>query len=277
MYPVIEHLNNRKNKSVPVNDGRKIALVLFGGMMTGVRGTGALIALQELGLIDAFDEIYTISVGFVNGSYFLAKQVQLGASLSYEDLCSKKFINFFRFWKLVDVGYVVRVIKEVKKLDVKTLLTSKTKLFAKLLNVKTKKHEYINIEDFDEQTYFSILKAATSIPYLNPGSVKIGDNYYMDSDLSHKELVEHLNYVLNSNATDILVVYSHYGQFKTIRKAGIQGSEKFYEIIPDKNEKLSRFCTDPVAMKIAARMAGLKVKNLFGENTEINLNYENRD
>ena len=50
MHSVIEHILARKDKAVPVNDGRKIALVLYGGLMTGVCGAGALQAFKEMGL-----------------------------------------------------------------------------------------------------------------------------------------------------------------------------------------------------------------------------------
>ncbi len=50
MHSVIRALSNRRGKCVPVNDGRKISLVLCGGLMTGVRSAGAMIALEELGL-----------------------------------------------------------------------------------------------------------------------------------------------------------------------------------------------------------------------------------
>ena len=59
-HPVIKHLLARKNKKVPVKDGRKIVLVLCGGAMAGIRGAGFLIALKELGLDNAFDEIYAL-------------------------------------------------------------------------------------------------------------------------------------------------------------------------------------------------------------------------
>ena len=57
MHPVIENIYNRRNKKVPVKDGRKIVMLLYGGVMSGMRGSGALISLHQLGLAHAFDEI----------------------------------------------------------------------------------------------------------------------------------------------------------------------------------------------------------------------------
>jgi len=128
MQPVIEHLLARKNKQVPVEDGRKIALVLFGGIMVGVRGMGALVALEELGLAHSFDYIYTMSSGFINASYFLSGQMTLGAAAYYQELSGKKFLNLLRFWNIADINYLMGVIKTKKPLNVDAVLSSKTKL-----------------------------------------------------------------------------------------------------------------------------------------------------
>lgn len=83
MHPAIEHIAARRGKKVPIHDNRKIALVLMGGLMTGTRGAGAMIALEQLGLAHAFDFIYTASAGFPNACYMLTKNSRLGASVNF--------------------------------------------------------------------------------------------------------------------------------------------------------------------------------------------------
>jgi len=93
MHPVLQHILARRGQSVPVNDGRKITLVLYGGGMSGVAGAGAMIALQDLGFAHAFDAIYTYSAGFPNASYLLGDETRLGTSIYYEDLSRGQFIK----------------------------------------------------------------------------------------------------------------------------------------------------------------------------------------
>jgi len=97
MHPVIQHILQRKGVKVPVNDGRKITLVLFGGLMSSVRGASAMVVFQDLGLSYSFDSIYTVSAGFPNASYMLSGDTRLGTSIYYDDLSGSRFFNFFVF------------------------------------------------------------------------------------------------------------------------------------------------------------------------------------
>lgn len=118
-HSVIKNILARKNFSVPINDGKKICLVLFGGIMISVRGAGALTELEKLGLAHTFDEIYSMSSGFLNASYFLADQMSLGTRAYYENFSGLKFLNPFRFWKLANIDYLMKVIRKIKPLNTK--------------------------------------------------------------------------------------------------------------------------------------------------------------
>ena len=95
MHPVIQHILNRRGKKVPVNDGRKITLILFGGVMTGIRGAASMIVFEDLGLSGSFDSIYSSSSGFPNAAYLLSGQTRLGTSIYYEELSGSKFLNLY--------------------------------------------------------------------------------------------------------------------------------------------------------------------------------------
>jgi len=169
MNPVLKHILARKNKSVPISDDHKIGLCLYGGFMNGIRGAGALIAFSEMGLSHVFDEIYTYSAGFPNASYLLADEPQRGLSIYYDDLSGKKFINFWRFWNIADTDYLVNVMETRKFLDVKKILASSTKLYNRLINVKTNQPEYLEVHTAGENNYFKMMKAATSASIVTPG------------------------------------------------------------------------------------------------------------
>src|SRR5580693_5441808 len=106
MHPVFDHIRARRGATRDAtgsfNDGRKIALVLYGGIMLGVRGAGALRAFEETGLGNAFDEIYTMSSGFLNGLYFLSGQIADGLAVYSDEFSGKRFLNPRRFWKVAD-------------------------------------------------------------------------------------------------------------------------------------------------------------------------------
>src|SRR5499427_10902305 len=77
----------------PSRDGRKVALIVEGGAMRGVISCAALMALEELGLTEAFDEIYGASAGAVNAAYFLAGQAAYATTIYYQRINNSRFIR----------------------------------------------------------------------------------------------------------------------------------------------------------------------------------------
>jgi predicted patatin/cPLA2 family phospholipase len=275
MHQVLKHLLARKNKKVPIKDGKKITLVLFGGGMSGIRAAGAMTALWEMGLAHSFDEIYTISAGFPNASYLVSNQGSFGTSIYWEDLAQKRFINPLRLWKIADIDYMVRVMSTSKKLDYQTVLKNKTKIFSRLYNLKTKKSEYIEVHSINPDDYMKLMRASCSIPYLHPGGTKIGDSIYMDCPLTVATWQNHVQDVLKTNATDILIIPTTHLQYDFVHTHFPNDGRLFQIPLPD--EKLKWNELNQEKLKKAARDMGRMVKQLFGQKGEINLEYENRN
>jgi len=139
MHPVIKHLLARKNKTVPIKDGRNIVMVNFGGFMTGVYSAGAMLALVEMGFENSFDTIYSISSGFHNACSFLSGDGKRNTSVYYEDLCKGHFFKPLRFWKVVDVEHLVDILRNKKPINVSHLLKQRTKLYVRLNNINIPK------------------------------------------------------------------------------------------------------------------------------------------
>ena len=51
------------------DDGLRIALIIEGGGMRGVISAGMALALDELGLVPAFDAVYGASAGAITGAW----------------------------------------------------------------------------------------------------------------------------------------------------------------------------------------------------------------
>lgn len=252
MHPVIEHILQRKNKKPPFKDGRHITLAMFGGIMTGVRGGGAAIALNELGFTHSFDAVYTYSGGFPNASYFLSGQAELGTSVYYEELAGRKFINPFRIWDVADTERVVESVLRTKPLDVSALYKNKTKLYVSLWNTAKQKLLYDEIHNYKPSSYFKILRAAISVPYYHPGSIRIGSGHF--KDYSPENYDDFLDYVYSTKTTDMLAIYNYAGQY--IVPAIF--SHKLFELFPKPEWPLSRLETDPKILKREM----IKMKNL---------------
>jgi predicted patatin/cPLA2 family phospholipase len=270
-HPVIQHLLVRKNKKVPIKDGRKIVLVSYGGVMASIRGAGAMIALSELGLDNAFDEVYAYSGGFCNASYLLSGNGREGTSIYYEELSGHNFINLRKVLRVADIDYVIKCIKSIKPLNVKNVLAHPTKIFVQVDDLTKKKIEFLEVHEHAASRYFTLLKAAIKIPYLSPGGVRIGSAEFKDTfeDAIFRK-------ALDSDATDIVVCYNMLEQHKDVHKKfdkEIFKSGRILEFKPHLSWNLSRFETNPKVLKKACIEMGTMVKNLFGSKKKISLKY----
>jgi predicted patatin/cPLA2 family phospholipase len=125
---VIERLLRRRARggTRPFHDGVSIALVVEGGAMRGVISAGMVWALEDLGLLNAFDAVYGASAGAINAAYFLAGQAGIGTRIYYEDINNARFIDLgrpIRGRPIVDLGFLLDdVAVHRKRLDVARVL-----------------------------------------------------------------------------------------------------------------------------------------------------------
>lgn len=265
MNTVIEHILERRGKKVTVNDGRKIGLVLFGGFMAGVRGGGALIALEEMGLAHSFDKIFTYSSGFPNACYLLAEKTKLGTSIYYDDLTGRRFLNFFRFWKAADIDFLITVFQNKKVLPLNTIFQSKTEIHNRFVNFTKKEIEYLEVHCAGEENFWKFMKAATSASFVSPGKVEIAGSKYKDLGVFGNHWEEHIKFALSHNLTDILVIYCYNGQSKKARAQ----SPILHQIIPPEDWGMRRFETRAEELKKMCQDMGRLVKSHFGLNEGI--------
>lgn len=76
-------------------DPFKLGLVVEGGGMRGCVSGGALQAIGDLGLKNAFDAVYGSSAGAINGTYFLSGQ-RHGVDIYHKHIASTEFIDLKR-------------------------------------------------------------------------------------------------------------------------------------------------------------------------------------
>src|SRR4051812_23807907 len=77
------------------DDGHLVCLAVEGGGMRGAVSAGMCVVLEAAGLAPAFDRIYGVSAGALNGWAMAAGQSSLGAT-HYQDAASRRVINPMR-------------------------------------------------------------------------------------------------------------------------------------------------------------------------------------
>src|SRR5262252_37979 len=119
-------------------DGRKVGLIVEGGAMRGVISCAALMALEELGMTDTFDEVYGASAGAVNAAYFLAGQAAYATTIYYQKINNTRIIR--RFWhrKIVNIDDLFDcIIKSERPLRVDKVMASRSQLFITIADART--------------------------------------------------------------------------------------------------------------------------------------------
>lgn len=184
-------------------DGRKLGLVIEGGGMRSVCSAGGAVALAQLGFSNVFDNVFVTSAAVMNASYLLTNQPLLGLSVYFENCRKKKFLNPFRFWKILDVDYIVdQVVTELKPLDIDKLLASPSMLSIAMINTKLAQTEFIDLQTKDTCPK-EAFRAAMALPLFYNRSVQIGTNHFVDAGmLTPFPIAE----ALQRGCTDILVL-----------------------------------------------------------------------
>ncbi|MBN2431651.1 MAG: patatin family protein [Acidobacteria bacterium] len=162
-------------------DGARLGVLVEGGGMRGLISAAALQALDCLGCADCFDEIYGTSAGALNGAYFLAGQIAMGASIYYVNLTGRHFIDFSRWPEVMDIHYLFdRWVSHGKQLDTARVVRSMTRLFITVTDTRTAQTIYFDAHDFDAGELVPMLRASAATPLFTSHREKIRGRYYND-------------------------------------------------------------------------------------------------
>lgn len=276
-------------------DGRRLGLVIEGGGMRGSTTAGGALALAHLGLSGLFDDVYATSAGVMNAAYYLSRQEDIGISIYFDDLASRAFYSPWRFWKVLDVDYVMEdIVKGSKRLDLDRLRQSPSGLHVALLDRATGESFVANTRLAKESIY-SVLHAALSVPVLYNRSVMVGGRPCMDGGLA---IPFPLMHAMADGCTDILVLESHpagyvssefklwqHILFRTMCARGVAGTWRTYRdrvkastqyrdlaigrTPPPAGVNIATVCTEPpfVSSLTIDRAALMKASADFGRRT----------
>jgi predicted patatin/cPLA2 family phospholipase len=173
--------------------------------MRGVLSAGSLLAVDLLGFRDCFDVVYAVSAGSVNAAYFLAGQGTEGITVYFDDINSRRFINPWRLWKIVDVDFVYDdLVLNVKPLNEEYILKARQQFYVTATDVDTGENVLLDTKTGDA-SISRFLKASSALPVLYNRRVTIGGRHYMDGGASGGlpiyRAIEH-------GCTDLLVLLS---------------------------------------------------------------------
>jgi predicted patatin/cPLA2 family phospholipase len=160
-------------------DSFKLGLVVEGGGMRGCVSGGALQALADMGLRDAFDAVYGASAGAINSTYFLSGQRD-GVDIYHRHIASDAFIDLRRLWKggrapgvppVLNLDMLLgEVMNEVHPLDWNAVISSPIPLKVVASSLDTLSP--VLLEGFNSQEdLVTCLRASACVPEIAGGPV----------------------------------------------------------------------------------------------------------
>jgi len=181
----------------------KLALIIGGGGMTCSFGVGCVLALvKEYGLT-APDIVIAGSGGAGTAAYYVAGQYQSILNIWENLLSTKKFINVLRFWRVIDIDYLIdTVFRKQDPLRKERVQETKTVFLIPVTNACTGELEYLSAKNGD---IFEALRATKAMPLAYNKLIPINHNVYCDSYLSSPPGL-HIGKAIEMGARKILVI-----------------------------------------------------------------------
>jgi len=190
---------------------KKTAWIFSGGAARTVYVAGGIYALAKSNLpkpdiIIAGSGSAGTSLCYITGQHEVIKKVWC------EDLFTRKFINFWRFWKIVDIDYLIdTILYNNNPLNIDAIKNSDIEIYFPATDSKTGKIKYFHNHDIEDMA--QVLKAVKSSPFFtNLFSIKgkkIDNKYYSDSIISSRYQF-HIKKALAEGAERIIVLDSYH-------------------------------------------------------------------
>jgi predicted patatin/cPLA2 family phospholipase len=197
-------------------DGRKVGLIVEGGAMRGVISCAALMALEDLGLTDVFDEVYGASAGAVNAAYFLAGQAGYATTIYYQKINNTRFIG--RLWRrqVVNIDDLFdSVIAGDRPLRIDRVLASRSRFFITIADAVTGE-AFLGLAQSNETPLLTLLKASAAMPFFYNGIVTVNGRQCFDGALINPIPIPE---AIDSGCTDLLVLLTRPAISENARQA----------------------------------------------------------
>lgn len=158
------------------NDSYRLALCLDSGGMKGAVVGGMCTALNDLGLVDCFDDVYGTSSGALVGAYLLNGDRRRGASIFWEHLAEHRFIrpSMTMIGGAMHMNYLFdSVLSQRAPLDVKAIAGRGVGFHPLVMNRVFRVQDGASLFDLESDLgMMTALKAAVRVPIVcgNPWS-----------------------------------------------------------------------------------------------------------
>jgi predicted patatin/cPLA2 family phospholipase len=168
-------------------DEHRVILAVEGGGMRGAVSSGMLLALEQLGLRNSFDEVIGTSAGAIAGAFFVTGQGTRGSVLYYTVLNSERFLHRRRLLgdgSIMDLDYLIDDALDQHGFIWDDLISSDVPLFATVTPVDPDNPTRLFAVGGSEGRARRVLAASAALPVIAGRSRFVDDRAYVDGGMT---------------------------------------------------------------------------------------------
>lgn len=190
-HPVLRLLRERvaaASSPSTRTDGARLALAIEGGGMRGAITGGMALAIDELGIATAFDDVYGASAGALNAAWLLSGAASTGIRTWTDPAlrtASIKRRNLLRGRPLVDSSFLTEVVyEELAPMPFERILEGDVGFHPLATDAAT--GEAVDLAPLigDRETLKLALRATTALPLLSGRPIELGGRRFFDAGLA---------------------------------------------------------------------------------------------
>jgi len=158
----------------------RLAIITSGGGMACSYSAGVILALVEKFKLTDPDIVIGGSGSIGTLSYYVSKQYSSIKNIWLNLLSTPKFINQARFWRIIDIDYLIdEVFKRQDPLNIKKVYSSKIHYLIAATSKDTGKVEYFSNKKKDD--ILEAMRASAAVPIIYNKIVRINKKKYCDT------------------------------------------------------------------------------------------------
>jgi predicted patatin/cPLA2 family phospholipase len=188
---VVELLRERKRQgSVPGarRDDARLVLLIEGGSSRGAYSSGMTIAIEQLGLLSAFDAVYGSSAGSLNAAWLLCGLAEKTQHAWWDPEIMGTTINPRRALRgrpIVDTHYLVHTVyTSIMPMGFQEVLDNPVEFHPMATDARTGRPVDLHDRIHDAAGLQAALRASTAMPFLAGEPITIDGRRLIDSGVS---------------------------------------------------------------------------------------------
>ncbi|MGI5128766.1 patatin-like phospholipase family protein [Pseudonocardia sp. CA-107938] len=188
---VVQVLRERMRQgSIPGHrsDDARVVLLVEGGSSRGAYSSGMTVAIEQLGLLPAFDAVYGSSAGALNGAWLLCGRAERTQHAWWTPSIMRGTIDPVRTLRrrpIVDTQFLVHTVyTEIMPMGFAEILANPVEFHPMATDARTGRPVDLHDAIHDRASLQTALRASTAMPVLAGDPVELGGHRLIDAGVS---------------------------------------------------------------------------------------------